>query len=119
MTGRLAYRKVLGTKNPADVLTKHVPAELLQKHLETLGVEFRGGRAESAPELNSVESVVLEVSPAEVSTTRRLTAPVLGVAIVAESSSLLALHPRVRSRQRQPARLPRCLFLNLSGRRRR
>ena len=65
MTGRLAYRKVLGTKNPADVLTKHVPADLLQKHLETLGVEFRGGRAESAPELNSIESVVLEVSPAE------------------------------------------------------
>ena len=65
MTGRLAYRKVLGTKNPADVLTKHVPADLLQKHLETLGVEFRGGRAESAPELNNIESVVLEVSPAE------------------------------------------------------
>ena len=65
MTGRLTYRKVLGTKNPADVLAKHVPAELLQKHLETFSVEFRGGRAEIAPELNSVESVVLEMSPAE------------------------------------------------------
>ena len=60
LTGRLAYRKVLGAKNPADVLTKHVPAELLQKHLETLCVEIRGGRAETAPELNSLESVVLE-----------------------------------------------------------
>ena len=60
LTGRLAYRKVLGTKNPADVLTKHVPAELLQRHLETLCTEVRGGRAETAPELNSLESVVLE-----------------------------------------------------------
>ena len=25
ISGRLAYHKVLGTKNPADVLTKHVP----------------------------------------------------------------------------------------------
>ena len=49
LTGRLAYRKVLGAKNPADVLTKHAPAELLQKHLETLCVEVRGGRAETAP----------------------------------------------------------------------
>ena len=57
LTGRLAYRKVLGTKNPADVLTKHVPAELLQRHLETLCTEVRGGRAEAAPELNSLESI--------------------------------------------------------------
>ena len=61
LTGRLAYRKVLGSKNPADVLTKHVPADLLQKHLETLCTEVRGGRAETAPELNSIESVVLEI----------------------------------------------------------
>ena len=60
LTGRLAYRKVLGTKNPADVLTKHVPAELLQNHLETLCTEVRGGRAESARELNSLEFVILE-----------------------------------------------------------
>ena len=60
ITGRLAYRKVLGTKNPADVLTKHVPAKLLQKHFETLCTKVRGGRAESAPELNSLESVILE-----------------------------------------------------------
>ena len=62
LTGRLAYRKVLGTKNPADVLTKHVPAELLQRHLETLCTEVRGGRAEAAPELNSLESIVLEIA---------------------------------------------------------
>ena len=58
VTGRLGYRKVLCTKNPADILTKHVPAELLQRHLATMGVEARGGRAESAPGLDSLESEI-------------------------------------------------------------
>ncbi len=55
-TGRLAYHKVLGSRNPADVLTKHVPAELLNVHLKTLGLEVREGRAETAPTLDSVEA---------------------------------------------------------------
>ena len=59
-TGRLGYKKVLGTRNPADILTKHVPVELLDAHLQTLGVESREGRAVSAPELNSVEAVTLQ-----------------------------------------------------------
>ena len=54
-TGRLKYFKVLGTKNPSDVLTKFVPAELMGKHMETLGVERREGRAEAAPELNCMD----------------------------------------------------------------
>ena len=54
-TGRLMYKKVLGTLNPSDVLTKHVPADLLTAHLKTLGVEVRGGRADSAPELSQLE----------------------------------------------------------------
>ena len=58
VSGRLAYRKVLGTKNPSDVLTKHVPGELLERHIESMGMDARGGRASSAPELNSVESLV-------------------------------------------------------------
>ena len=53
--GRLAYHKVLGSKNPSDILTKHVPADLLTKHLETLGVEVQEGRSEVAPELNTME----------------------------------------------------------------
>ena len=54
ISGRLAYHKVLGTKNPADVRTKHVPGELLERHLGTLGAEMRGGRSELAPELMSL-----------------------------------------------------------------
>ena len=68
-TGRLGYKKVLGTLNPADILTKHVPSDLLEAHLKTLGVEFRGGRAVSAPNLSinslSRESYEDEADPEE------------------------------------------------------
>ena len=48
--------------NPSDVLTKHVPGDLLDAHLRTLCLEIRGGRAESAPFLDSlvVERIKLE-----------------------------------------------------------
>ncbi len=58
LTGRLGFKKVLGQKNPADILTKHVARDLLDRHLATMGTEFKDGRAETAPELNSVESAV-------------------------------------------------------------
>ena len=61
VTGRLAYHKVLGSKNPSDVLTKHVPGDLLDKHLETIGARIAGGRAETAPEICALESWVTEV----------------------------------------------------------
>ena len=61
VTGRLAYHKVLGSKNPSDVLTKHVPGDLLDKHLETIGARIAGGRAETAPEISALESRVTEV----------------------------------------------------------
>ena len=53
--GRLSYKKVLGSRNPADALTKHVPGVLMDKHMEVVGVEVRGGRADSAPTLDNVE----------------------------------------------------------------
>ena len=52
---------MLGTKNPSDVLTKFVSEDLLQKHLESLGVRLEGGRAESAPEMSSIESITTEI----------------------------------------------------------
>ena len=65
VSGRLAYRKVLGSQNPADVLTKHVPADLLQKHREALGTSTPGGRAETAPELNTLEAIVVRWEKAD------------------------------------------------------
>ena len=55
ISGRIQYRKVLGEKNPADLLTKFMPAELSMKHLKTLNMELTKGRAESAPTLDSVQ----------------------------------------------------------------
>ena len=37
------------------MLTKHVPKELLNAHLMVVGVDIRGGRAESAPTLDQLE----------------------------------------------------------------
>ena len=54
VSGRIAYHKVLGEKNPADLLTKFMTAELASKHLSTLNMKMTEGRAESAPSLSSV-----------------------------------------------------------------
>ena len=45
----------MGILNPADILTKHVPGKLLDQHIKTLGMKFRGGRAHSAPSLCSLK----------------------------------------------------------------
>ena len=62
-TKRLSYRKVLGSKNPSDVLTKYLSADLMSRHLEAICAEKRGGRADAAPELNSLVSEVLWSEP--------------------------------------------------------
>ena len=41
--------KVLGAHNPADILTKTVSREVLDRHLRTLGLKRAEGRAASAP----------------------------------------------------------------------
>ena len=53
--GRLSYRKALGSRNPADILTKHVASPLLDQHLVTVGAAVRVGRAGSAPTLDQVQ----------------------------------------------------------------
>ena len=41
--------KIPGVENPADILTKHVTRELLEKHLKTMNIIEDFGRASSAP----------------------------------------------------------------------
>ena len=60
---RLKFTKVPGSENPADAGTKHMSEDLLGRHLQTMGVEFKGSRAESAPTLLSVEKVHESNSP--------------------------------------------------------
>ncbi len=41
--------KVLGTENPADLLTKPLPRAEIDGHLQRLGLSRATGRAETAP----------------------------------------------------------------------
>ena len=45
--------KVLGTENPADLMTKNVAQMLVLKYLEIMGILFAKGRAEAAAQLHS------------------------------------------------------------------
>ena len=54
ISGRITYKKVLGEKNPADLLTKHMSAELAGRHLGTLNMKLSEGRDTSAPTLDSL-----------------------------------------------------------------
>ena len=48
--GEVRMSKVEGSNNPADVLTKHVSAEILHKHFRALLLYAREGRATTAPQ---------------------------------------------------------------------
>ena len=47
--------KILGTRNPADLLTKHLGQEPIQLYSGILGYEYRGGRAATTAKLHSVQ----------------------------------------------------------------
>ena len=47
--GDLELRKVLGTENPADLLTKHLSSPDMLKYLSKFGAEHRDGRASVTP----------------------------------------------------------------------
>ena len=49
---RLGYGKVLGTDNPADLMTKHSSADMIERHCAKLSASWSGGRADKAPNLN-------------------------------------------------------------------
>ena len=49
--GEFDLKKIPGPQNPADVLTKHVDASTMTKHMETLSLSYETGRAASAPTL--------------------------------------------------------------------
>ena len=47
--GDFKLTKVLGTENPADMLTKHISRDTMLKHMERMGLKAETGRAKSAP----------------------------------------------------------------------
>ena len=50
-TGEFHIRKVLGTENPADLMTKHLGSDAAHSALVRLNSWFREGRATAAPRL--------------------------------------------------------------------
>ena len=44
----MTVQKVLGTENPADLMTKNLAASALEKYMKMLSQEVRDGRAEKS-----------------------------------------------------------------------
>ena len=56
----MSVRKVLGTDNPADLMTKHLAAQDVERHADHLSLERYQDRAESAPMLSSLRQTGTE-----------------------------------------------------------
>ena len=52
---QIAFEKVPGADNPSDMMTKHVPADLLDKHMKCMNLNIEEGRAVGAPQLSQLE----------------------------------------------------------------
>ena len=53
--GSVQFEKLPGTENTSDIMTKRVDADVLNKHLKALELEFRSGRHEATPIYNGSE----------------------------------------------------------------
>jgi hypothetical protein len=49
---KVAFMKIKGTSNPADLMTKHLPKDPINEYMEKLGFDFRDGRADVASKLH-------------------------------------------------------------------
>ena len=47
--GQVHFQKLDGARNTSDILTKPVEAEVMARHMGSLGFEFRSGRHELTP----------------------------------------------------------------------
>ena len=52
--------KVKGEDNPADLMTKHLTRDVMVRHLNFMGADFREGRAQVAPQRKENERIVGE-----------------------------------------------------------
>ena len=47
--GEVHYKKLAGKLNTSDIMTKAVEREVIQRHMQSLGLVFRTGRHEATP----------------------------------------------------------------------
>lgn len=52
---RVPLHKIDGAPNPAELMTKHLCSNKIEHHIRRQRLEFRGGRAEAAAQLRSVD----------------------------------------------------------------
>ena len=52
----VTYRKVLGTENPADLMTKYLSRDVINGHMAKLGQEVREGRADKGLEMQGASN---------------------------------------------------------------
>ena len=45
------YTKILGSENPADLMTKYLARDKIDKHMSTIGQGFKEGRADKSLEM--------------------------------------------------------------------
>ena len=62
-TKQIAFEKVPGADNPSDMMTKHVPSELLEKHMKCMNLYIEEGRAVGAPQLSQLDEQVRDHDP--------------------------------------------------------
>ena len=55
--GRVPLSKIDGTRNPADLMTKHLESTKTAIHLNTMNLAFKGGRAEAAAHLYAMKAI--------------------------------------------------------------
>ena len=59
-SGEVHFKKLEGSKNVSDILTKPVETEVLDRHMASMGFEFRSGRNEHTPAYNGDEGGLME-----------------------------------------------------------
>ena len=57
---RLQFTKVLGAINPADLMTKYLTREVLMGHCDGVNLYFKDGRAQAAPQLNTIQKALFD-----------------------------------------------------------
>ena len=74
-TRAIAYHKILGTENPADLFTKYLDYKTIGRHCATLQYRFADGRAETAPGMSCEEvkplSLLVQTPKAATQVTQR------------------------------------------------
>ena len=59
-------KKILGTNNPADLMTKHASQDEIRRHCKTLGIGFEAGRPQVAAKVKrggGTDSVLIDRAP--------------------------------------------------------